>query len=618
MTSISRLTSIAAITFVAALLPSCNDFGERKRDGADASGTDWGTDAGGVVDRGGSGGTPNVEGGTPGSVGGFGGTTGIDPGVGGAAAGTGGAPVTPAMLEGTSLKDFGNVEVSVASAAFTWIVRNTGAAATGMLSLTSSNPTEVSTTNNCTGTLAAGASCSVLVTIKPSIGGARSATLTLTGAPGGSVTLAIAANGQFRVSVTVAGAGTVTSLPAGISCGATCMMLVNPGAAVALQASTINGSNLFFSGWSGSCRSPARDCKLTVNGSVSAQATFSTMTNNLVFSSTTVVPVNKGSAAAYDAVCNTAATVAGINNAAGTGYVAFISDAATLATARIPATARGWVRMDGRPFGDTLASMLADAKIFNSITYHEDGTLASALMITGSNQDGSLGSFTCLDWMSTSMDEYGNTGSVSGGPGSWVFSNVQTVCSSTAAQSPVNLLCMGTTKSAAVAPTPTAGKRIWVTSTSFTPGGGQTPDAKCQADRPAGVTTAAALIATTMRAASSVLVPTASYVRMDGTLVATGAELAATPPSLASGIWQSADGVYRARGADGRFARTWTGSDAVGTVGTANTTCADWTNGTAANTGVVSDFTLTSRGWWYLGTSACDSPRNLYCAQTAP
>jgi hypothetical protein len=28
--------------------------------------------------------------------------------------------------------------------------------------------------------------------------------------------------------------------------------------------------------------------------------------------------------------------------------------------------------------------------------------------------------------------------------------------------------------------------------------------------------------------------------------------------------------------------------------------------------------TLTSRGWWCLGTSACDSPRNLYCVQTAP
>lgn len=573
----------------------------------------------------GSGGRPATGGAPPGTGGaavGSGGATvgtgGAIAGTGGASSGSGGAAVAPAALTGTTTTDFGNVELGVASTTFTWTVRNAGGGATGTLALTNSNAAEVSTTNNCTGALAAGASCSVVVTIKAAAGGARAASLTLTGTPGGSVTLGITANGQVRVTVAAAGGGAVTSLPAGITCGTTCTMLVNAGTVVTLQARTTNGSNLFFSGWAGACASPARDCAFTANSSVSASATFSPMTSNLIFSSSTLVPVNKGSAAAYDAVCNTAATAAGINNTAGNGYVAFVSDAASLATTRIPATARGWVRMDGKPFGDTLTGMLADAKIFNSIMFHEDGTLGSALMITGSSQNGTLGANTCQNWTSTSMSDYGNLGSVIGGPGSWAFWNVQTICSYTATDLPLKLICMGTTKNAAVAPTVTAGKRIWVTSTLFAPGGGQTPDAKCQADRPAGVTTAVALISTTTKAASSALMPTAKYVRMDGTLVGTGAELAATQTFLASGLWQSADGVYRAQQADGPYPRAWTGSSLVDAVGTAATTCADWTSGAAASMGIVSDFTLSARAWWSLGSSSCERSQSLYCVQTAP
>ncbi len=65
----------------------------------------------------------------------------------------------------------------------------------------------------------------------------------------------------------------------------------------------------------------------------------------------------------------------------------------------------------------------------------------------------------------------------------------------------------------------------------------QSPDAKCLADRPTGVTAGMAFVATSNRTAASVLTPSAVNVRPDGTRVGTGAQLAAGD-SLDSGIWQ--------------------------------------------------------------------------------
>ena len=90
-------------------------------------------------------------------------------GVGGT--GAGGMMVATA-LSGTTTKDFASVQLGVASPSFTWTIRNaTGAATTGTLSLTNSDPGEVTTTNNCTGALAGGASCTVAVTFRPNVAG---------------------------------------------------------------------------------------------------------------------------------------------------------------------------------------------------------------------------------------------------------------------------------------------------------------------------------------------------------------------------------------------------------------------------------------------------------------
>jgi hypothetical protein len=69
------------------------------------------------------------------------------------------------------------------------------------------------------------------------------------------------------------GSGSVSSSPAGISCGATCSSDFDDGTVVTLTATPLAGST--FTGWSGDC-SGTGTCTLTMNGDHTATATFIT------------------------------------------------------------------------------------------------------------------------------------------------------------------------------------------------------------------------------------------------------------------------------------------------------------------------------------------------------
>ena len=75
------------------------------------------------------------------------------------------------------------------------------------------------------------------------------------------------------VSITPSGAGTVTSVPAGISCGATCNAVFASGASVALTASP--GSGATFAGFSGCDSVAGSTCNLTLSANKSVTASFS-------------------------------------------------------------------------------------------------------------------------------------------------------------------------------------------------------------------------------------------------------------------------------------------------------------------------------------------------------
>ena len=75
------------------------------------------------------------------------------------------------------------------------------------------------------------------------------------------------------VSKTGSGGGTISSSPAGLSCGQTCSQAFDHGTTVTLTATPDAGS--IFSGWTGGTCSGTGSCTLTVSGDVNVTAAFS-------------------------------------------------------------------------------------------------------------------------------------------------------------------------------------------------------------------------------------------------------------------------------------------------------------------------------------------------------
>lgn len=91
----------------------------------------------------------------------------------------------------------------------------------------------------------------------------------------------------FPLNVSVAGSGTVTSSPGGISCPASCTANFNSGTSVTLSA--VAASGFAFAGWSGAC-SGTGTCMLIMSGAQSVTATFSP-----IFTLTVVIAGRTGS-----------------------------------------------------------------------------------------------------------------------------------------------------------------------------------------------------------------------------------------------------------------------------------------------------------------------------------
>lgn len=536
----------------------------------------------------------------------------------GGVSGAGGAVLLPPALSSTTSKSFASLPVGTASPSFSWIVSNAaGASATGSLSLTNDDPSEVTVTNGCAGALAGGTSCTVAVTFKPNAVGARTAHVAVSANPGGTVTLTLTATGLVQITVTTVGTGTVTSSPAGISCPGTCSASFS--SPVALQAQTTNGSNSLFTGWSDpNCPGPVRECvQNQAAAALAVTATFTVVTANLVFVTSASFATNLGGATAYDTACNTVATNAGLNNSAGNAYIAVASDSNSTVVSRIGTTARGWVRLDGKPFADTATSLFSQNQIFYPIVFQDDGTPSNAAAVmTGTTFNGTADTTNnCNNW-TTNVNPPGtlvSAGAPNGGPARWL-TEIGITCG---AQWPI--ICMGHTKSVAVTvPAPGAGRKVWLSNSSFAPGLATTPDTLCQASKPGGVTTGVALIATTAKTAGSVLDAATSYYRVDGAFVGTGADIAAITPTsrasaLTAGIWQTGNGSYPA------YANTWVGSNSLATVGTTASTCGDWTDPMQTG-GFYANPADGTSDWWdpFSAATLCTTPLWIYCVQPAP
>ncbi len=213
----------------------------------------------------------------------------------------GGAPVT-VDLTGTGVATaiaiapapvaLGAVHAGVADATAIATVSNTGAdtAAISAVTVTGAGFTLASTT--CAGTLAPATSCTATVRFAPTAIGAATGDLVVV-SDRGQASAPLAGTGTGAVTVTkvavTGGAGTVTSAPAGIACGATCSALF--GATVVLTAEA--DATSVFTGWSGACMGVG---PCVIDPTVADQAVTATFTGQTVL---TIAATGTGTGAVY-------------------------------------------------------------------------------------------------------------------------------------------------------------------------------------------------------------------------------------------------------------------------------------------------------------------------------
>ncbi len=333
---------------------------------------------------------------------------------------------------------------------------------------------------------------------------------------------------------------------------------------------------------------------------------------NRVFVTSTLQNGNLGGLAGADAICAARATAASLPGT----YVAWLSTSTVNALDRL-GSAKGFVRVDGKPFANAPADIVAN-KIFNPLRIAEDGSDVSSSVVPGSSTltvyTGTLGDgtvatgATCSDFTDTAGSA--RRGEVSGGPVTWT-ARQNSNCTTTR-----RLYCFETDHSGAdLVPAPMSGKIAFVSTKIFAPGPGigiAGADTVCANNASsAGLTgTFKALLATTSASAASRVALAPLYVRPDGIPIATGTTIAAGS-ALDSGMWQRADGTYVPATGDLVF----TGAPSPSATGTISSTCSDWT-ATTSTTAVIGADTFADPSWWNLASNGtCTSTLAVYCLQ---
>lgn len=172
-------------------------------------GSGGGTPGGGSGGSGGgavAGGGGGATGGGGGALGGGGGTLGG--GAGGDDAGMdAGSAVSDGGLAGTPAShDFGDIATAATSPTFTFGITNAASSATGTLSVSlggTGAPVFNIDRNTCTGSLGAGGSCNIGISFLPAATGAATATLDLSGMPGGALSFGLIGNGILPATLTI-------------------------------------------------------------------------------------------------------------------------------------------------------------------------------------------------------------------------------------------------------------------------------------------------------------------------------------------------------------------------------------------------------------------------------
>jgi hypothetical protein len=288
-------------------------------------------------------------------------------------------------------------------------------------------------------------------------------------------------------------------------------------------------------------------------------------TANRAFVTAATYSSNLGGLAGADAKCQQSAEAAGM---IGT-FRALLSTSKVGAFTRL-GSSRGWVRSDGTAFGDTQADLLA-GKIYYPLSLDEYGRpfTEGYYALTGTKNDGTpdVGR-TSNDWGTPGAGCRVTVGMASSGGARWYSANDQSC------DYPYHLFCLEVGRNMAVPrPVPPPGARVaFLSKTVWNPSTGlPSADTLCATEaQGAGLAGAyrAFLATSTASAVSRFDLAGAPWVRTDGVLVATGADL--TKGSALAPLLLGADG--QVSGVVG----AWTGSEAPDKLGTEN--CRDWSS----------------------------------------
>ena len=341
---------------------------------------------------------------------------------------------------------------------------------------------------------------------------------------------------------TGASSGTITSSPAGITCGTTCSATYDHGTMITLTA---GGGGATFTGWSGAGCTGTGTCVITVTAAVTATATFEA-SPNIAFVTSTVHSGNLGGLAGADAICQARANAVSL----GGTYRAWLSTSAIGASARF-AGASGWVRTDGKPFANTIAQLVA-GQIYYPLILNESGsTIFSSAAWTGTDASGALSGVACANWLDGTSDVAGTIGLIHAGSDDWTAWSSVAQCSGLQP-----LYCLGVDSATTVTPPPvTAVRRAFLTSAPWIPNGGLAgADALCTSEATAAGLpgTYRALLATTGTTAASRFSTAGNpWARVDDVILApTAAGFLGTPFLGPPRYWQAAlnvtaEGAYR-------------------------------------------------------------------------
>jgi trimeric autotransporter adhesin len=333
---------------------------------------------------------------------------------------------------------------------------------------------------------------------------------------------------------------------------------------------------------------------------------------NRMFVTSTTFTGNLGGVDGADLKCAERARAAGLPGR----FVAFLATTGQSPFTRL-AGASGWVRTDGRPFGNTAEDLRQGRGFFPPLLDELARQVPPTdFVLTGiSSPSGEPDpNNTCNDWGAASANETNAGGSPAAGGSSWFAYYTQLPCDATSVG--LHLYCFELSRQAVVSLRPPgAGDRAaFVTTQAFRPSAGLAgADLLCndEAGRAGLAGSFRALLATNARPALSRFgLGGPPWMRVDGvTIVRNAAELGHAP------LLAALD-----RDAQGKLARfgPWTGALSPTQLGDA--TCRDWTSSDPAFKGRFGDGVKTTQEWFAGPLAAnnpngCDRPFPVYCLQ---